>query len=406
MGQPKYRNDGDPRTSGPGFALTIHADTLAIPYTWRAPRVVFVNSMSDLFHPDVPLDFIRRVFDVNGRDATAHLPDPHQAVPSAAQPLRRSGLAGQRLDGRQRRDRPLRVPDRPPPPSRCRCSLRQRRAATGITRRSRLTDIDWLIAGGESGPGARRMEEEWVRGLRDQCGTSGVAFFFKQWGGRTPKPTAATWMASSTTRCQAHLECDLWRVCGVLDARQARHPPRLSDCIHHCLEPRTGAHLHRPLCRHGRQSRSFDQRADLRISENCTVNQFTLFYSTRIFELEQQAANLERSLRSEFPHREFAVIPGDCNSTIHKALADIRHANRAPTFAFIDPNGPDIHWTSLMAIARFKRRGSTKAEIWLLFPESMFIRMLPKTGHVREKDAARITAMYGSQEWRAIYDAG
>lgn len=130
-------------------------------------------------------------------------------------------------------------------------------------------------------------------------------------------------------------------------------------------------------------------------------------YFTRLvfFELDQQAATLERSLRSEFPHREFAVIPGDCNSTIHKALADIRHANRAPTFAFIDPNGPDIHWTSLMAIARFKRRGSTKAEIWLLFPESMFIRMLPKTGHVREKDAARITAMYGSQEWRAIYDA-
>ena len=64
MGQPKYRNDGDPRTSGPGFALTLHEDTLAIPHTWRSPRLVFVNSMSDLFHPDVPLDFIRRVFEV------------------------------------------------------------------------------------------------------------------------------------------------------------------------------------------------------------------------------------------------------------------------------------------------------------------------------------------------------
>ena len=64
MGQPKYQNDGDPRTSGPGFALTVHEDTLASPYRWKSPRLIFVNSMSDLFHPDVPLDFIKRVFTV------------------------------------------------------------------------------------------------------------------------------------------------------------------------------------------------------------------------------------------------------------------------------------------------------------------------------------------------------
>ncbi len=64
MGQAKYQNDGDPRTSGPGFALTTHRDALRIPYGWRAPRVNFVHSMSDLFHPDVPIEFIRDVFKV------------------------------------------------------------------------------------------------------------------------------------------------------------------------------------------------------------------------------------------------------------------------------------------------------------------------------------------------------
>src|SRR5579871_5519491 len=64
MGQLKYQKDGDLRTSGPGFGLTLHFDTLDLPRSWGAPRTVFVNSMSDLFHPDVPLEFILRVFDV------------------------------------------------------------------------------------------------------------------------------------------------------------------------------------------------------------------------------------------------------------------------------------------------------------------------------------------------------
>jgi len=64
MGQPKYQRDGDPRTSGPGFALTLHEDALDLPRTWARPRRIFVNSMSDLFHPEVPIEFIRRVFTV------------------------------------------------------------------------------------------------------------------------------------------------------------------------------------------------------------------------------------------------------------------------------------------------------------------------------------------------------
>ncbi|GAA1203576.1 DUF5131 family protein [Streptomyces rhizosphaericus] len=64
MGSAKYQRDGDPRTSGPGFGLTVYPDALQIPYGWKSPRTVFVNSMSDLFHARVPLDFVRQVFEV------------------------------------------------------------------------------------------------------------------------------------------------------------------------------------------------------------------------------------------------------------------------------------------------------------------------------------------------------
>ena len=187
MGQPKYRNDGDPRTSGPGFALTLHEDTLAIPYTWRTPRLVFVNSMSDLFHPDVPLDFIRRVFDV-----MAGTPQ-HTYQVLTKRSRRLLNLSDQldwpdnvwmgvsveteryefRIDHLRRVGAKVRFVSAEP--------------LLGPLPDLNLTGIDWLIAGGESGPSARSMDEEWVRDLRDQCGDAGVAFFFKQWGGRTPK---------------------------------------------------------------------------------------------------------------------------------------------------------------------------------------------------------------------------
>ncbi len=187
MGQAKYRNDGDPRTSGPGFALTLHADTLAAPYRWRSPRVVFVNSMSDLFHPEVPLEFIRRVFEV-----MAETPQ-HTYQVLTKRSKRLAALAGEldwpdnvwmgvsvetsryafRLDHLRSVEAAMRFVSAEP--------------LLGPLPGLDLDGIGWLIAGGESGPNARRMEEAWVRDLRDQCDEANVAFFFKQWGGRTPK---------------------------------------------------------------------------------------------------------------------------------------------------------------------------------------------------------------------------
>ncbi len=187
MGQAKYQNDGDPRTSGPGFALTLHEDTLAAPYGWKSPRVIFVNSMSDLFHPDVPLDFIQRVFKV-----MAETPQ-HTYQVLTKRSKRLAALAGElawpsnvwmgvsveteryafRLDHLRSVGAAVRFVSAEP--------------LLGALPNLDLTSIDWLIAGGESGPNARPMDEAWVRDLRDQCGAAGVAFFFKQWGGRTPK---------------------------------------------------------------------------------------------------------------------------------------------------------------------------------------------------------------------------
>ena len=187
MGSPKYQNDGDPRTSGPGFALTLHPGQLELPYRWRAPRTVFVNSMSDLFHPDVPLEFIRSLFTVMA-DTPRHT---YQILTKRSKRL--ASLAGD-LEWPSNVWMGVSVET-----SRYAFRLDQLRSVGAAVRfvsaeplLGPLSDLDlsglhWLIAGGESGPRARPMHAAWVRDLRDQCAAAGVPFFFKQWGGRTPK---------------------------------------------------------------------------------------------------------------------------------------------------------------------------------------------------------------------------
>ncbi len=174
MGSARYRN---------GFDITLHADLLEMPKRWRRPRVVFVNSMSDLFHDHVPVEFIQRVFDTMQscpqhtfqvltkrtarlraiadklpwpknvwmgvsveNAAVMHRIDDLRAVPAAVRFLSCEPLLGP-------------MPD------------------------LRLESIHWVIVGGESGPHARPMDKAWVMGILRQCRQAGVPFFFKQWGG-------------------------------------------------------------------------------------------------------------------------------------------------------------------------------------------------------------------------------
>jgi len=192
MGSAKYQNDGDPRTSGPGFDLTIHHGALDEPHRWRAPRTVFVNSMSDLFHARVPLSFIRDVFDVI-RDTPHHT---YQVLTKRSLRLRR---VGEELDwpvnlwigvsvedsyAIYRVDHLREVP----------ASVRflSCEPLLGSLAGLKLDGIHWVIAGGESGPQYRPMELSWAREIRDACLEANVAFFFKQWGGRTPKSLGRT----------------------------------------------------------------------------------------------------------------------------------------------------------------------------------------------------------------------
>jgi protein gp37 len=187
MGSEKYQRDGDPRTSGPGFGLTIHPDTLSIPRSWSAPRLIFVNSMSDLFHKDVPIDYIRQVF------ATIAETPQHTYQLLTKRSKRLASIAG-RLDWPPNLWMGVSVEN---DKYRFRIDhLREIDAAVRFVSAEPLLgplgDVDlqgihWMIAGGESGNDARPMDEVWVRDLRDQCARKGVAFFFKQWGGRTPK---------------------------------------------------------------------------------------------------------------------------------------------------------------------------------------------------------------------------
>jgi protein gp37 len=191
MGAEKYQNDGDPRTSGPGFGVTVHPDALALPYRWRQPRVVFVNSMSDLFHAKVPLAFIHDVFDVM-RATPQHT---YQVLTKRSLRLRRIGASLDWPDNvwmgvSVEHARQLgRVDDLRATPAKVRFLSAEPLLGPLYTPEKSLSlvDIDWVIAGGESGAGARRCDQEWVRGIRDACDGAGVAFFFKQWGGRTPK---------------------------------------------------------------------------------------------------------------------------------------------------------------------------------------------------------------------------
>jgi protein gp37 len=178
MGNPRYRD---------GFRLTTHPDQLALPLRWRRPRRIFVNSMSDLFHEDVPEAFVRRVFEVMARapwhvfqvltKRSRRLADLAPRLPWPPNVWQGVSVESTRYTSR--------VGDLVKVPAAVRF-LSLEPLLGPITDLS-LNGISWVIVGGESGPGHRPIRPEWVRAIRDRCETAGVPFFFKQWGGRTPK---------------------------------------------------------------------------------------------------------------------------------------------------------------------------------------------------------------------------
>jgi protein gp37 len=178
MGQPNYRN---------GFSLTLHEHMIELPLSWKKPQTIFVNSMSDLFHEDVPLDFIERVFDVMRRahwhrfqvltkraerlsSMSSILPWAHNIWMGVS--VENRDVVG-RINYLRRTCAHIRFLSIEP--------------LLGPLPSLDLSGIDWVIVGGESGPHARRIDPVWVSDIRDQCQRVSVPFFFKQWGGTNKK---------------------------------------------------------------------------------------------------------------------------------------------------------------------------------------------------------------------------
>ncbi|MGE8022118.1 DUF5131 family protein [Peribacillus frigoritolerans] len=174
MGNPRYANV---------FSVTLHHDLVDLPYKWKKPRKVFVNSMSDLFHEEVPLDFIQKVFKTMNET-------PHNTYQILTKRSKRLSELAEFLNWTpniwigtsvENEDVSYRINDLRKVPAQIRfLSLEP---LIGPLNFLDLKDIHWVIVGGESGPGSRPMEAEWVRTIRDQCEEQRIAFFFKQWGG-------------------------------------------------------------------------------------------------------------------------------------------------------------------------------------------------------------------------------
>ena len=191
MGLEKYQ--GLTRKSGGRYVWTgrifLDEAALATPVSWRRPRTVFVNSMSDLFHPDVPVEFITRVWDAMARterhtyQILTKRPDRmRQLIQDAGLSVLSNVWLGTSVEDEAVLSR---IDDLRETPAAVRFISFE--PLIGSVARADLTDIDWAIVGGESGPRSRPMPERWVEEIRLMAMRSGTAFFFKQWGGRNKK---------------------------------------------------------------------------------------------------------------------------------------------------------------------------------------------------------------------------
>lgn len=178
MGQEKYSQ---------GFKFRIHPATLLIPYTWRKPQLVFVNSMSDLFHKDVPLEYVQSVFKVMN-DTPQHI---YQVLTKRGDVLEKFApflnFSSNIWMGVSVEDE--RVVDRIEYLQRVNAKVRflSLEPLLGPLPQLNLKGIHWVIVGGESGFKARQMESAWVEEIRKQCEFANIPFFFKQWGGKNKK---------------------------------------------------------------------------------------------------------------------------------------------------------------------------------------------------------------------------
>lgn len=180
MEQPNYLN---------GFNVTCHEHVLDYPLHWKKPRVIFVNSMSDLFHENIPFDFIKKIFDVMNKSSW-HIfqiltKRPERLVELSDKLVWTDNIwMGVTIESFEYKSRLNLLKQ-----TNAKIKFLSLEPLIDTVGKLDLDDIDWVIAGGESGPKSRRIEVDWVRNIREQCINKDVPFFFKQWGGVNKKKT-------------------------------------------------------------------------------------------------------------------------------------------------------------------------------------------------------------------------
>lgn len=428
----------------PGFDLTLRPARLEQPKQWRRRRLIFVNSMSDLFHKNIPADYVSRVFDTM-ESADWHV---YQVL------TKRSSLMRNFVNQR--------YPDHPVPAhiwlgvsienastlSRLR-HLKQANASVrfvsfepllGSVGAADLTDIHWVIAGGESGPGARPVEPDWIREIRDGCQKQRVAFFFKQWGGRTPKAGGNTldsrqWMEFPEIGVEQDFAVPV-QVAGapreVTDEPMDVGPWAREKL--ECLGKYLGAYttiLSKQKWLKGyfyidafagpgylkvRQDGTDDpaQQSLLDVSEHAVSDAGEAEYisgSPRValdiqhpftdyvfIELDKVRIKQLEILKAERkdPKTRIHVREEDCNKYLLELLARNRSQwSQWRGVVFLDPFGMHVPWDTIAAL------GKTGAiEVFVNFPVGMAIqRLLPRSGQFTTKQRTKLDSYFGTDEW-------
>ena len=408
MGQPKYQNDGDPRTSGPGFHLTLHPETLDAPRAWTVPRTIFVNSMSDLFHPRVPEDYIRSVVDVIA-DTPQH---QYQVLTKRS---KRLADVGRRLDW--------------PPNLWMGVSVESARYAFRLAHLRRvnaavrfvsaepllgplpdldLTGIHWLIAGGESGPRARAAEESWLSTyatsvLQPRCRSSSsngadvrrrrVADAFKvrrttRFPSRSPLRHERAIAKGGTGGPRRSSRCSLG-TCRASRERSAGSPTGPTTWT--CSPGATRTSVVTPTVRF--QARLRSPLKPCRSSPGLP------------FELPVPAGRLQSDIAAARPDDDrWRVLEGDCNDSIPLALAWLEPCRWAPTFAFLDPKGLQVAWSTVRTLAEWRAESTDEGRAMDLEAEPAIARVLGLRGVKGQRSADRLDRLFGCRcDWLPIH---
>ena len=429
-----------------GFDLTLRPDRLEQPKSWRRPQLIFVNSMSDLFHKDIPDGYIHQVFD-SMEQANWHV---FQVLTKRSSTMRRFirnrycvtpvpshiwlGVSVENISAMARL-----------------YHLKQTNASVrfvsfepligelGIVD---LKGIQWVIAGGESGPKARPVKVEWLRELRDQCRNQRVAFFFKQWGGRTPKAggnlldgqlwqeypnnenyqiQGATLQAvgAPTNGSSEPMEVGPWAkekldcLCKYLNA-YTKILRKQNFKGYFYIDAFAGPGT---LKVRRQQSEDSSQQTLFKISDyvaedadateyisgspNVALDIRYPFTDYVFIEIEttrlHQLQELKESYKDKMPSRRIHIRNIDCNEYLTKLLKDTKWS-RWRGVVFLDPFGMQVPWSTIVEI------GKTSAiEVFINFPVGMAIqRLLPNSGQFTHAQRNKLNEYFGTEEWYDI----